>query len=177
MKIDRTQKAEPQAVRDFGSWVSRGHDVGPGSHLQHEADGRSWPASVDQNEENGKDRHGRGCGVWSFGVNQGRQSGDSWLTGVLAYGRISEAAENTSDGNSAFATPTGRLESIDFLRGCAAMGVLLLHAALSGIIPNPPLWFRILYGTMLQGWWGVPLFYVISGFCIHLRWAKPQARN
>jgi peptidoglycan/LPS O-acetylase OafA/YrhL len=76
---------------------------------------------------------------------------------------------------SEFTTPTGRLESIDFLRGCAAMGVVLLHVALSGSLPHAPLWIQIIYGTMLQGWWGVPLFFVISGFCIHLRWAKQQA--
>jgi peptidoglycan/LPS O-acetylase OafA/YrhL len=76
---------------------------------------------------------------------------------------------------SKVAAPTGRLESIDFLRGCAAMGVVVLHVALSGGIPNAPLWFRIVYDTMLKGRWGVPLFFVISGFCIHLRWAKQQA--
>lgn len=27
----------------------------------------------------------------------------------------------------------------------------------------------------MQGFWGVALFFVISGFCIHLRWAKQQA--
>lgn len=83
--------------------------------------------------------------------------------------------QEPSGAASASVMPTSRLESIDFLRGCAAMGVVVLHVALSGSLPHAPLWFRIVYGVMLQGWWGVPLFFVISGFCIHLRWAKQQA--
>lgn len=84
---------------------------------------------------------------------------------------------NAKDGAATFLTPSGRLESIDFLRGCAAMSVLLLHLAMSGGIPHAPLWFRLVYGTMLQGSWGVSLFFVISGFCIHLRWAREYART
>jgi len=83
--------------------------------------------------------------------------------------------KSSSDACLQSVTMAGHLESIDFLRGCAAMGVLLLHVALSGALPHAPLWFQIIYGAMLQGWWGVPLFFVISGFCIHLRWAKQQA--
>jgi len=44
----------------------------------------------------------------------------------------SAKAQDLDGAGSAAAIPTGRLESIDFLRGCAAMGVVLLHVALSG---------------------------------------------
>lgn len=57
------------------------------------------------------------------------------------------------------------------------MGVVLLHVALSGVLPNPPWWSRVINNILMEGWWGVPLFFVISGFCIHLRWAKQSARS
>jgi peptidoglycan/LPS O-acetylase OafA/YrhL len=53
-----------------------------------------------------------------------------------------------------------RLQSIDTLRGIAALGVLALHLR-GGITYGHPL---AEYGRM-----GVFLFFVISGFCIHLK--------
>jgi peptidoglycan/LPS O-acetylase OafA/YrhL len=69
-----------------------------------------------------------------------------------------------------------RLKSIDVLRGAAALAVVLRHAAMN--TDTPPLgapWFNALYWFFLQGLLGVPLFFVLSGYCIHMRWAKQKA--
>ena len=72
-----------------------------------------------------------------------------------------------------------RLKSIDFLRGSAAIAVVIFHAVTN--TSNSPttdtLWFRIIYDIVGYGQLGVPLFFVISGFCIHLRWAKRYAET
>ncbi|HVQ37884.1 MAG TPA: acyltransferase, partial [Pyrinomonadaceae bacterium] len=73
----------------------------------------------------------------------------------------------------------GRLQSIDALRGIAALGVVLYHAVLQtpGLVPNN--FFRwpvnLLQFVSSFGYIGVFLFFVISGFCIHLQWAKSRA--
>lgn len=98
--------------------------------------------------------------------------------GALRVSLYADYQKFKENADSAFVTSSGRLQCTDFLRGCAALGVVLCHVALSsGSIPNAPLWFRMIYSTLLQGLWGVPLFFVISGFCIHLRWAKLWART
>jgi len=73
----------------------------------------------------------------------------------------------------------GRLTSIDALRGIAALGVVLYHTVGRIDAPLPvSLWqwpgffVRSLSGF---GYVGVFLFFVISGFCIHLQWAKARA--
>ena len=71
-----------------------------------------------------------------------------------------------------------RLRSIDALRGIAALGVVLYHT----VGPHPIIkhgFFNYLavpfqYVSAL-GYVGVFLFFVISGFCIHLQWAKTRA--
>ena len=75
-------------------------------------------------------------------------------------------------------TPT-RLRSIDALRGIAALGVVFYHAvdktnsvAPSGLLKYP---VRLLQYSSSFGYIGVFLFFVISGFCIHLQWARAQA--
>jgi peptidoglycan/LPS O-acetylase OafA/YrhL len=73
----------------------------------------------------------------------------------------------------------GRLQSIDALRGVAAMGVVLYHAVLQTPNAVPNNFFRwpvkfLQFGTSF-GYIGVFLFFVISGFCIHLQWAKSRA--
>jgi len=68
-----------------------------------------------------------------------------------------------------------RLERIDQLRGVAALAVVVCHAAVSAYRGAPNVggetwpWLGFVLGF---GYLGVPLFFVISGFCIHL----PQAR-
>lgn len=73
-----------------------------------------------------------------------------------------------------------RLTSIDVLRGVAALGVLVYHDALriwpaSG--PNPTNLWSWVAPVLLFGSAGVHLFFVISGFCIHLRYAKSLAKG
>jgi peptidoglycan/LPS O-acetylase OafA/YrhL len=71
---------------------------------------------------------------------------------------------------------SARLVSIDLLRGGAALAVVLHHAINWKLVEAKPAWFAMLYAILDQGYLGVPLFFVISGFCIHLRWAKSCAR-
>jgi peptidoglycan/LPS O-acetylase OafA/YrhL len=72
-----------------------------------------------------------------------------------------------------------RLRSIDALRGIAALGVVLYHAIERGphVLPNNLFDYpvRALQFVSSFGYIGVFLFFVISGFCIHLQWAKARA--
>ena len=81
-------------------------------------------------------------------------------------------------------TPTqalepSRLRSIDALRGIAAIGVVLYHTI--GLdtagIPNNFLHYpaKLLQFGSSFGYIGVFLFFVISGFCIHLQWVRAEA--
>lgn len=67
----------------------------------------------------------------------------------------------------------GRLVSIDMLRGVAALGVVLYHAHAAA--RHPPGYLVPLWAVASYGFIGVWIFFVISGFCIHLRWAKAMA--
>jgi peptidoglycan/LPS O-acetylase OafA/YrhL len=75
----------------------------------------------------------------------------------------------------------GRLQSIDALRGIAALGVVLYHAVLQTNNAAPNNLFRwpvkLLQFVSSFGYIGVFLFFVISGFCIHLQWAKSRANG
>jgi len=74
---------------------------------------------------------------------------------------------------------TNRLLSIDALRGIAALGVVLYHAVhqTGGAVPHNLFQYPVRLIQLLSsfGYIGVFLFFVISGFCIHLQWAKARA--
>ncbi|MDQ2937607.1 MAG: acyltransferase [Acidobacteriota bacterium] len=75
----------------------------------------------------------------------------------------------------------GRLQSIDALRGVAALGVVLYHSLLQTQNALPGNFLRwpvkLLQFVSSFGYIGVFLFFVISGFCIHLQWAKSRANQ
>jgi len=74
--------------------------------------------------------------------------------------------------------PQRRIPSLDALRGIAALAVVVHHAALQRLpivrhavfMPDVNVFSPVLFW---MGTWGVTLFFVLSGFCIHL----PQARK
>ena len=81
-----------------------------------------------------------------------------------------------------------RLVSIDALRGIAALMVVALHArgelwvGLRHYLDanTAPLWhdaLALFLAPLRFGWLGVPLFFVISGYCIHRRMARQLATN
>ena len=63
-----------------------------------------------------------------------------------------------------------RLASVDFLRGVAAVAVVIGHT--SDVVPLQS--YQLVLSSVLLG---VPLFFVISGFCIHANWAKRQSES
>jgi len=66
-----------------------------------------------------------------------------------------------------------RILSIDALRGTAALLVVFFHLfGMTALSSNNYLYFLSAFGYC-----GVYLFFVISGFCIHLRWAKTLTKN
>src|SRR4051812_18807846 len=68
----------------------------------------------------------------------------------------------------------GRLRSIDVFRGLAALGVLLCHIKYQA--KGAPLNVRYFaFMPLALGTLGVPLFVVLSGFCIHLTVARRLA--
>ena len=75
-----------------------------------------------------------------------------------------------------------RYLNIDALRGIAAFLVVLYHLFGSGaykefLSPEKLSFFNAVYFIPAYGYVGVFLFFVISGFCIHLRWAKIYSRG
>ena len=77
------------------------------------------------------------------------------------------------------APSTTRLRGIDALRGAAALGVVLYHAIAQGkdFVPDNLLHYpvRVIQFASSFGYIGVFLFFFISGFCIHLQWARAKA--
>jgi peptidoglycan/LPS O-acetylase OafA/YrhL len=66
--------------------------------------------------------------------------------------------------------PAPRLWTIDALRGAAALGVVLCHASAERG-KDADILVASIQNTLAFGRYGVWLFFVISGFCIHYRWA------
>ena len=69
-----------------------------------------------------------------------------------------------------------RLVSIDALRGVAAIGVVLYHTNATPGVDRSLLFGDAVDDAMFLGKYGVWLFFVISGFCIHLQWARAQVQ-
>jgi peptidoglycan/LPS O-acetylase OafA/YrhL len=67
------------------------------------------------------------------------------------------------------AAPAVRLRSIDFLRGAAALAVAFGHALTAAPYGGfGPLFEQVCLHVMWIAVNGIPLFFVVSGFCIHL---------
>lgn len=72
-----------------------------------------------------------------------------------------------------------RLRGLDALRGMACLAIVLYHATDRTAVPAN-LWqypVRIVQFAISQTYISVFLFFVISGFCIHLQWARMRARG
>ncbi|MCA1816871.1 MAG: acyltransferase [Acidobacteria bacterium] len=75
----------------------------------------------------------------------------------------------------------GRVLSLDAMRGGAALVVVLYHAL--GVAPLTAAggwqwWLPVVTAYLVHfGYAGVYLFFVISGFCIHLHWARGRANG
>src|ERR1051325_2367872 len=73
----------------------------------------------------------------------------------------------------------GRMLTLDAMRGAAALAVVTYHAL--GVAPRTAhsgweSWLPQIAGFVVHfAFAGIYLFFVISGFCIHLYWAKTRA--
>ena len=72
-----------------------------------------------------------------------------------------------------------RLRGLDALRGIACVAIVLYHATDRQAIPTNFLWYpvKLVHFAISQTYISVFLFFVISGFCIHLQWARSRARG
>ena len=76
-------------------------------------------------------------------------------------------------------TRVGRMLTLDAMRGVAALVVVTYHAL--GVAPQTAFsgwqwWFPQITAYVVHfAYAGIYLFFVISGFCIHLYWAKARA--
>jgi peptidoglycan/LPS O-acetylase OafA/YrhL len=80
---------------------------------------------------------------------------------------------------SSVSTNSIRLRGLDALRGMAALAIVLFHATDQSlkVVPNNLLHYpvRAIQFAISQTYISVFLFFVISGFCIHLQWARKRA--
>ncbi len=70
---------------------------------------------------------------------------------------------------------SGRLASVDCLRGVAVLAVLMHHVFRMSFPEKSLFWIQEWVNTTDLGVRGVVLFFVISGFCIHMPWARRKA--
>lgn len=72
-----------------------------------------------------------------------------------------------------------RLRGLDALRGMAALAIVLYHATdqSKAALPENAFYYpaRLVQLAISQTYISVFLFFVISGFCIHLQWARARA--
>jgi peptidoglycan/LPS O-acetylase OafA/YrhL len=72
-----------------------------------------------------------------------------------------------------------RLRGLDALRGMAALAIVFYHATdySKAALPNNLLYYPawLIQVALSQAYISVFLFFVISGFCIHLQWARAKA--
>ena len=82
-------------------------------------------------------------------------------------------------GNSSEGKKIGHVLSLDAMRGIAALVVVLYHALGVAKLTAPggwQYWLPTITSWLVHfGYSGVYLFFVISGFCIHLYWARARA--
>src|SRR5689334_12116092 len=72
-----------------------------------------------------------------------------------------------------------RLRGLDALRGFSCLAIVLYHATDRHAVPTN-LWqypVRAVHFAIAQAYISVFLFFVISGFCIHLQWARTRSRG
>jgi len=72
-----------------------------------------------------------------------------------------------------------RLRGLDALRGIACLAIVLYHATDRTAVPSNLLQYpvRAVHFAISQTYISVFLFFVISGFCIHLQWARARGRG
>lgn len=104
--------------------------------------------------------------------------------------RVAAEQDDKQDRDSIPAPPTlaeagvSRSHAIDVLRALAALAVVLYHArkefwvglretysAYGVHTLRPDIWLSYGSGIFSFGWMGVPIFFVLSGYCIHLGFA------
>src|SRR5262245_59887486 len=59
-----------------------------------------------------------------------------------------------------------RYRSLDFWRGVACLLVVVFHASYDVRVADEPQPFRAIFRAVSYLWLGVPMFFVISGYCI-----------
>lgn len=72
-------------------------------------------------------------------------------------------------------SPIGHLHCIDFLRGVASLAIVVIHASHANSYGTKSGVIARLHHLLEYCNYGVPLFFVISGFCIHRKQAELSA--